>query len=302
VPSSQANATIQDELKRQRARQVAFRANVTDAKGSSAGFLARLALSDITSGDDARIEKFYELYSAVFTLEEEREPIDGFRTVLDLNTDARVIKDFGPLREQVTVAQDPSGRIVGAANYILYAHDEAAARRYGYAVSSQLNFLCVDQNYRGAGIAQYLLEDLYRKVGLYAAEQGRAGAGFITCEQNNPARMTAEQLEEDMAAALIDPYERMRWWRARGFAKLDFDYCQPALNPGQEPCTYIDFFVRFVGGGANERRFLPAPPLIDHLRRYFFVSVGKFEQDMNRDPTWTRQRQALAVLSEVGIA
>src|SRR6185436_11277068 len=129
---------------------------------------------------------------------------------------------------------------------------------------------------------------------LYAAEHKRAATGFVTCEQNNPARMSAAQLDADMAAALIDPYERMRWWRSRGFAKLAFDYCQPALNPGQEPCRYIDFFVRFVGDQPSRRRALPAPLLAEHLRRYFFVSVGKFEQDMRRDPTWVGQRDALA--------
>jgi len=296
-----SNRALDDQLKQQLARQAAFRKQVADPKGSSAGYLAKLKLSDIRTGDDALIEKFYELYSAVFTLEEEREPIEGFRTVLDLNSDARVVRDFGPLREQVTVAQDASGRVVGAANYILYAHDEEAVRRFGFGVSSQLNFLCVDQNHRGAGIAQFLLDELYRKVGLYAAEQSRPDAGFVTCEQNNPARMTPEQLKDDMAAALIDPYERMRWWRGRGFARLAFDYCQPALNPGQEPCDYIDFFVRFVGSGPAARSGLPAPLLIEHLRRYFFVSVGKFEQDMSRDPTWVSQRDALGALSEVAI-
>lgn len=291
---------LQDELKRQRARQEAFRAQVADAKGSSSGYLRGLKLGDITTGDDKRIEAFYALYSTVFTLEEEREPIEGFRAVLDLNSDGRVAKDFAPLREQVTVAQDPSGRIVGAANYILYAHSPNAVSQYGFGVSAQLNFLCVDRNYRGAGIAQHLLEDLYRKVGQFAAEHGRPGSGFITCEQNNPARMTAEQLKEDMAGALIDPYERMRWWRARGFARLAFDYCQPALNPGQEPCRYIDFFVRFVGD-TGALQALPTPLLIEHLRRYIFVSIGKFERDMSQDPTWVHQREVLAALSEVAI-
>src|SRR5262245_58218739 len=119
MPPGKLSPAIAEALDRQRARQEAFRRQIADARGSSAGYLAKLTLSDITSGADERIEAFYELYSAVFTLEEEREPIEGFRTVLDLNADARVIRDFGPLREQVTVAQDASGRIVGAANYIL---------------------------------------------------------------------------------------------------------------------------------------------------------------------------------------
>lgn len=295
--------TIQDELSLQLVRQEKFRKEISDANGSSAPYLSKLKLSDISSADDPRLEDFYELYSAVFTLEEEREPIEGFRTVLELNNDARVLADFSPLREQITIATDSAGKVVGAANYILYGYRDNVRTKYGIGASSQLNFLCVDQNYRGAGIGGYLLDDLYKKVGLFAVELGQKGPfhGFVTCEQNNPSRMTQEQLDEDMAAALIDPYERMRWWRARGFAKLGFEYCQPALNAGQEPCRYIDFFARFVGSPPSNPRSLPAPVVLDHLRRFFFVSVGKFEQDMDAEPNWLRQRDALAAMDEVDL-
>src|SRR6185503_15186565 len=52
MPPSQKHPVVPDALKRQRARQEAFRAQVADVKGSSADYLAKLALSDITSGDD----------------------------------------------------------------------------------------------------------------------------------------------------------------------------------------------------------------------------------------------------------
>src|SRR5262249_10847017 len=138
------------------------------------------------------------------------------------------------------------------------------------------------------------------KLDRYAREHQAAGApSFVTCEQNNPDRMTHEQLDEDLKAALIDPRERMAWWRRRGYRKLGFDYCQPPLSPDHEACTYIDYFVRFSGSETHDS--LPAGVLLEHLRRFFYVSVGKFERDMDEEPNWMRQRDQLAKAREVKV-
>jgi len=158
-------------------------------------------------------------------------------------------------------------------------------------------------DFRGFGIGGLLLADLYAKLEAFAHEHGaQAGAHtFVTCEQNNPTRMSAQQLADDLAAAGIDPYDRMRWWRRRGFRRLQFDYCQPALGAGQEPCRYIDFYVRFEGRDSETDAAIPGSVLLEHLRRFFYVSVGKFEQDMSREPNWLRQKKQLLAIPYVGV-
>src|ERR1044072_246497 len=104
-------------------------------------------LVDIVAADDPLLPAFYDLYGKVFTLPEEREPIEGFQTVLALTAEAAIARDFGPISERITVAIDrATGKLAGATNYIYYGYDDAWAR-YGAAASCQLNFICVDPGY-----------------------------------------------------------------------------------------------------------------------------------------------------------
>ena len=243
--------------------------------------------------DQALLERFYDLYGRVFTLPEEREPVEGFRTVLRLNADRGVQRRFGPLEERITLATEPgTGRVLGATNYIVYAYPDGV---FDYAASCQLNFICVDGEARGKGIAGQLLARLENDLRLYAKAQApqQPFAAFITCEQNDPALMTPEQLAADRLASGIDPSARLAWWVRRDFHRLTFRYRQPPLNPGQEPCEYLNYYVRFVRDGAGPTG-LPAAILKEHLRRFFFVSVGKLEVDMNANAQWREQCDLLS--------
>ena len=250
--------------------------------------------------EEPLLEKFYDLYGRVFTLPEEREPVSGFRTVLALNADPEVQRRFGPLEERITLAcEDGTGRVLGATNYILYAYPEGA---FDYAASCQLNFICVDEEARGRGIAGQLLARLEREVRDYANARAprRPQAAFITCEQNDPGLMTPAQLAADRDASGIDAEARLAWWVRRDFRRLDFRYRQPPLNPGQQACEYLNYYIHFVPDGAAPER-LPAALLKDHLRRFFFVSVGKLDVDMDANPQWREQRDLLDSVDWVAV-
>ncbi len=291
-------------------RSISARCRISSAAWAAPGMssstwradpLSGLELYDITRPDDPRLEEFYALYGKVFTLPEEREPIDGFRTVLRLTADPGIARDFGPISERITVAVDPAtGKVAGATNYVFYGYGDAW-KEYGFAASCQLNFICVDQDRRARGIAALLLRDLEEKLAAFAQDTvpGSPGNLFITCEQNNPRAMTAEQLTTDLQASGMDPYDRLAWWVRRGYRKLDFAYRQPPLNPGQAPCDYLDYHVRFPDGATPAT--LPAAILAEHLRRFFFVSVGKQEIDMNANREWIAQRDHLAARDTVAM-
>src|ERR1700744_5549280 len=101
---------------------------------------AGITLTDILLPDDPLLPDFYDLYGRVFTLAEEREPIEGFRTVLRLTAGEQVQRDYGPISERITVARDASGKVIGATNYVFYGYG-GAWDRYGTAASCQLNFI-----------------------------------------------------------------------------------------------------------------------------------------------------------------
>jgi hypothetical protein len=111
--------------------------------------------------------------------------------------------------------------------------------------------------------------------------------------------MTTEQLTADIEASGMDPCDRLAWWTRRGYRKLGFAYRQPPLNPGQQPCNYLDYYVRFPDGITPAT--LAAATLAEHLRRLFFVSVGKLEVDMAVNCEWIAQRDDLVARDTIAI-
>jgi hypothetical protein len=122
---------------------------------------------------------------------------------------------------------------------------------------------------------------------------------FITCEQNNPSRMSAEQLQEDFEAGGIVPAARLKWWQKKGYRRLDFRYEQPPLYPGADPCTYLDYYARVSDESRSGIDSTASAILLEHLRRFFFVSVGKFAFDMSNNSQWLQQKRELESRSEI---
>lgn len=284
----------------QKEREARRRAVVTSQFGSIRAYIERLQVAVFNSPSAAHLADFYALYERCFPLEEERESIAGFQKVLALNSNAQAQAAYGPAEEHISVAfADRPGRVVGAANYILMPYDQVLASASGYDGSCQLNFLCVDPDYRGVGIARRMLELVREHCDRRFALTSRqtAPSWFITIEQNSPDRMSPEQIEADALAALIDPRDRSHWWRRNGFRKLALAYVQPPLSKDHAPCAYIDYFVQANGQVAC----LPAVALLEHLRRFFYLSVGKLEVEIETSDAWQMQRAQLQANTAVRI-
>ena len=252
----------------------------------------------ILSPTDPALPDFYSLYSAIFTLPEEREPIEGFQQVLRLNGDATVQAKFGPLSEEILLAIDrASGAVIGAANYITYRYPGSG---FEIAVSCQLNFLCVAAAWRNRGIAGQLLEQLEIDLRRQAGGENSRNSVFVTCEQNNPEKMTADQLADDLAASGIDARDRLRWWRRHDYRRLLFPYIQPPLNPGQAACAYLDYYIHFANGAHPDA--IASAILREHLRRFLAVSVGKLMIDLDQNPQWIAMKEFLSAHQEIGIS
>jgi GNAT superfamily N-acetyltransferase len=286
-----------DLIAAQKQRQDEGRARIAADHSSIENYRQSLVYQHFDQPESPLLEPFYALYQKIFSLEEEQEPIEGFQTVLRLNWDSEAQRCCGPVYEVVTIVTDPqSGKLIGAANYTIFSYPEADSSPESFDGSCQLNFLCIDFDYRGIGLGSHLLDMLETNVReRVTATTGRAMPRlFFTCEQNNPTRMTPDQIDADAVAALIEPYERLRWWAKRGYARLGFAYEQPPLSPDHEPCSYIDYYIRIPADPIETRTSFPSMPLLEHLRRFFFFSVGKFSTDMETNPQWLEQRDELS--------
>jgi ribosomal protein S18 acetylase RimI-like enzyme len=292
VFSSETRARIDN----QRARQMRGREELISKYGSISDFLSDTVLEIVNDEASTSLKSFYALYQRMFALEEEREPLSGFQTVLGFNRNPQVQGLFGPLQEAVMLLRARrSDNVIAAVNYIVMMYPAPQRPLLGFDGSCQINFLCVDPDFRGTGLGQHMLDCVDREARrLVASKTGAIDPDmFFTIEQNNPARMTPEQIETDAAVALVDPFERMNWWAKRGYRRLEFKYEQPPLSPNQRPCDFIDYFVRFPSDPGCATQKLAAGALFEHLRRFFFVSVGKFEIDLKHNPQWAQQKNYL---------
>lgn len=294
-------AHVSEQLRQHQARCAEKARQIRAAHGSVDAYRRTLEVEVITRPDDANIAAFYRLYRSVFTLEEESESIDGFMKVLNFNWDTGVQQDFGPLIEPIFLLRDPSSHeFVAAANFSIYAYPEQRAA-FTFDVSCQLHFLLVREDLRGLGIASDLLNRIEAEVTQFGIRHCGAHRSFTTCEQNNPIKMTDEQLIADATAALIDSYDRISWWDRRGFRRLELPYIQPPLSVGAEACRYLDYYVRCPPQEAVSSVLIPTPVLREHLRRFFVVSVGKFMVNMDQNPEWRNLAGFLSERTHVAI-
>jgi GNAT superfamily N-acetyltransferase len=291
---------VKEHLRQHREKCAEKSRQISAAYGSAAAYRSTLQLEVIDRPDDAGLEEFHRLYRSIFTLEDESEPIEGFATVLGFNQDSRVQRDFGPFVEPILVLRDPAdGTLVGAANFAIYAYP-GMREAFAFDASCQLNFLLIREDVRGIGIAPVLMNYLESDIARFADKHCGAHRAFTTIEMNDPNRMTAEQINADAYAALIDPADRAAWWRKQGFGRLEFPYIQPPLSPEGEPCRYLDYYARISGDGSAAAA-LPSAVLHEHLRRFFTVSVGKFELDMSGDLSWQEIVQFISARSYITV-
>jgi GNAT superfamily N-acetyltransferase len=293
MPPLEFPSEIQQAFDEHRVRSKASADAIISQYGSAVAYRNSLLLQTIDTPSDPLLPEFYGLYEQIFTLSDEREPLEGFANVLAYNGDNAIQKDFGPFHEPIIVACDPrTGEIVAAVSFTLYAYP---GRAYSFDASCQMHFLMVREDMRGLGIGSHLIEEVEKAIAAFASEHCGLACprAFITCEQNNPVRMTKDEILADARAALIHPYARMKWWRRRGFKRLDFRYMQPPLSPDHAPCTYLDYYARSSNGTSETVTSIPSDVLIEHLRRFFFISVGKLAFDMDANPQWQAVRLAL---------
>jgi GNAT superfamily N-acetyltransferase len=294
--------SVQDVLRQHRARCAEKIRQIRTTYGSTEAYRKTLGLETIDRPHDTGLEEFHRLYRSVFTLEDESEPIEGFAKVLSFNWNAHIQRDLGPFIEPIFVLRDPAdGTLAGAANFVIYAYP-GRREAFTFDASCQLNFLLVRDDLRGLGIALDLMDYMEAEIAKFARQHCGTHRTFTTIELNDPSRMTAEQIDADARAALIDPADRTAWWHKRGFRRLELPYVQPPLSADVEACTYLDYYIRCVAPADAQINAIPSAILQEHLRRFFTVSVGKFATDMEQNPEWLTIMQFLSRNALVGVA
>lgn len=217
--------------------------------------------------DDAASDDFaalYALYDKVFTLPEEKDSADGFRTAMAFNHDSRLQEHYGPFAEMWLSATDSHGHVAGGINFDIFHIPSLRCS------TMHIVYIFSRMDCRGHGLATGLLEEAETVARSWLASHGLPDAPlYMFCEQNAPELMSAAEYKRDSDDAGIDPCDRLMWWHRRGFRRLAINYVQPPLDDSGEPCRTLTLNIR------SRRRAIPSAIIAEHLRRFLYISVLK---------------------------
>ena len=230
------------------------------------------------------LTSFFAGYDRAFVLPDEREELDGFRECLIANRGAQ-LRFVRRHRELVLTLRDGAGGpVLGGANFLATAMDPAPGQP---DVSVALNYIYVDQQARGRGLARKLVGAVAR-LAQRAAERPEDAMPAIFIEQNDPFRLTAAEYAADTAHSGTDQIDRLAIWARLGARAVDFPYIQPALSAAQASDDGLLYAALAYPGDTVSAAFLH-----DHFESFFGVSVLK-GGDPHADPAASPQLATLA--------
>ena len=280
-----------------------LRAEKIARHGSIAAYLQNLRPAMVTEGEGRDFDDFYQLYSGIFTLPEEREEPEGFARALATRDDQALKDRYGAFDERIMIVRDPdTGAVVGGINYIVMARGEGEDLD-GVDGMAQLNYLFVDERYRKMGIGSWLVDavekdsrNFIRDNGPQTLRAGKEPVMIAFCEQNAPLKMTAAEYLTDNRNALIDQCDRLGWWQSRGYLRMGMNYVQPPLEEGGEPCTSLTLNAKIPPGAV-----LTDKVAVRFLNTFFDVSVLKGEGDISTNPDYRAMKAEVAAKGRINV-
>lgn len=238
-----------------------------------------VVFEELDRHDSDALAVWYESYRHSFPHDDEREQLEDFKHILDMNHDAVVQNRFGPYREFVLAMRDvATGEIVGGLNFGATTSDKHKAA--GFAASVQAIFFFVDKRYRQRHVYRRRIEDEIKIRALSAFPPDAASAADVAIffEANNPAKMNPIDIWSDRDNSGLDTYRRYHMWLEVGAHPLAFDYVQPPLSSTKQSVPFLQLF--YLGKGDH----LSSAMVIEHLYRFISISVLKGEDaDTNKD-------------------
>lgn len=121
-------------------------------------------------------------------------------------------------------------RVIGGTSFYFFSDGRTALGMGAY--------LAVRREFRNKGIGTGLIEARNRVLLADAQEFNRHLKGLVI-QISEPKLMSASERESDS----IDPLERERFWRRRGYRKIDFNFIQPPIRNSEPPVEYLSLYI-----------------------------------------------------------
>lgn len=152
-------------------------------------------------------------------------------------------------------------------------------------------YLGVRKRFRGKGIGTKLITLRDKTLARDAQELNCLLKGLII-QVSDPGLMSAEEIEQDS----MNPWKRERFWKRRGYRKIDFNFIQPPIRIGEPPVEYLSLYMFPYCPEWQNMRFIPRSDLHDIVDS--FVKCTGTPGPQETDPSYMLMRSELAERDE----
>jgi GNAT superfamily N-acetyltransferase len=218
--------------------------------------------------DKRLLHTFYnDFIIPAFPLEDERDPLTGWETSLS----EEVQNDPRAPASHLLLVFDKEDRkksdIMAGCAFEYYAKSNCAL----------LTYIVIAPQCRQKGLARRLIQEELKILANDAKHRSQAAdCRAVFAEINSPERVKATQ-------DVMDPAVRLKIFARLGFKKLDFEYIQPPLSPGQQKCKNLVLAIYHTSTDLQkiaDVRYLPSAILRSFLHEFYdSMELGDFAQD-----------------------
>ena len=181
---------------------------------------------EIANPNSREVKQFHDVLVDAFPAPCEREDMELLRRNLRQGswTDRDEI-----CRYHLIVAREGE-LVVGGVSFYFYGN-------VGNAMGMG-SYLAVKNGFRGEGIGTELIGLRDRTLSSDALELDCRLKGLII-QVSDPELMDATEIERDV----MDPSKRERFWKRRGYRKIDFDFIQPPIREGESSIECLSLYM-----------------------------------------------------------
>ena len=221
------------------------------------------------------VKQFHDVLLEAFPDPCEREDVEILRW--NLRRGSWTTQDEVCRYHLVVATQD--GQAAGGISFYFYG-----SRRNALGMGS---YLAVRNDFRTEGLGTKLIHLRDQILARDALELNCQLKGLII-QVSDPEFMGTEEIERDV----MNPFERERFWKRRGYRKIDFDFVQPPIRKGEPPVEYLSLYMfPYCPEWKNMKR-IPRAELRNVIN--CFIKCTGTPGPSETDPSYLQMRAELA--------
>ncbi|MFP3284710.1 MAG: GNAT family N-acetyltransferase [Nitrososphaeria archaeon] len=215
-------------------------ASIDGASGTGALAAEAPQIADLSPSDAVVLRDLYPLYRAIFPSDEEAETLENLERYLALkSTDYYGDNDYHVIIARI------GGKIVGFAIGDYYSEPSVGV----------IEFLGVDDSFRGRGLGSLLEGEFVRRASADASALGKDLRGIFV------------EVEDPEA---VGKWGSVPFWSRRGYMFVPIRYVQPPLSPGKRRAENLRLMFRPI----PESTSMGYDVLLGFLRSYFRYAMS----------------------------